>query len=176
MFLTTDMFFIHWTSSFKVSARIKINSILWFSFRLHLKSHPHSELKRHLPFLRKSVRCTVCSSPNVTYLNDCRDIFGVWIDIANNIIAIKGWGRSTRLLRHTKMLLIPIKSLLSARYIMLWKVLHLHWANDILAACFTLRGHDMTWHVSIPLSPCPRTHPHPHPYLPSPPPLPSPSF
>ena len=24
----------------------------------------------HLPFLRESVRCTVCSSPNVTYLND----------------------------------------------------------------------------------------------------------
>ena len=31
----------------------------------------------HLPFLRESVRCTVCSSPNVTYLKDCRDIFGV---------------------------------------------------------------------------------------------------
>ena len=39
----------------------------------------------HLPFLRKSVRCTVCSSRNATYLKDCRDIFGVWIDIANNI-------------------------------------------------------------------------------------------
>ena len=25
---------------------------------------------------------------------------------------------------------------------MLWKVLHLYWANVILAACFTLRGHD----------------------------------
>ena len=25
---------------------------------------------------------------------------------------------------------------------MLWKVLHFHWANVILAACFTLRGHD----------------------------------
>ena len=24
----------------------------------------------HLPFLRESVRCTVCSSPNVTYLKD----------------------------------------------------------------------------------------------------------
>ena len=31
----------------------------------------------HLPFLRESVRCTVCSCPNVTYLKDCRDIFGV---------------------------------------------------------------------------------------------------
>ena len=31
----------------------------------------------HLPFLRESVRCTVCSSPNVTYLKDCRDILGV---------------------------------------------------------------------------------------------------
>ena len=31
----------------------------------------------HLPFLRESVRCAVCSSPNVTYLKDCRDIFGV---------------------------------------------------------------------------------------------------
>ena len=31
----------------------------------------------HLPFLRESVGCTVCSSPNVTYLKDCRDIFGV---------------------------------------------------------------------------------------------------
>ena len=39
----------------------------------------------HLPFLRESVRCTVCSSPNVTYLKDCRDIFVVWIDIVNNI-------------------------------------------------------------------------------------------
>ena len=29
----------------------------------------------HLPFLRESVRCTVCSSPNVTYLKDCRHIF-----------------------------------------------------------------------------------------------------
>ena len=28
----------------------------------------------HLPFLRESVRCTVCS---VTYLKDCRDIFGI---------------------------------------------------------------------------------------------------
>ena len=25
---------------------------------------------------------------------------------------------------------------------MLWKVLHFHWVNVILAACFTLRGHD----------------------------------
>ena len=31
----------------------------------------------HLPFLRESVRCTVCSSPNVTYSKDCRDILGV---------------------------------------------------------------------------------------------------
>ena len=39
----------------------------------------------HLPFLKESVRCTVCSSQNVTYLKDCRDILGVRIDIANNI-------------------------------------------------------------------------------------------
>ena len=31
----------------------------------------------HLPFLRESVRCTVCSSPNATFLKDCCDIFGV---------------------------------------------------------------------------------------------------
>ena len=56
---------------------------------------------------------------------------------------------------------------------MLWKVLHLHWANDILAACFTLRGHDMTWHDMFPyrfhpvleLTPTlTLTYPHPHPY------------
>ena len=28
---------------------------------------------------------------------------------------------------------------------MLWKVLHLYWANVILAACFTLRGHDCSY-------------------------------
>ena len=32
---------------------------------------------------------------------------------------------------------------------MLWKILHFHWANEILAACFTLRGHgthiDLLW-------------------------------
>ena len=31
----------------------------------------------HLPFLREIVRCTVCSSPNVTYSKDCQDILGV---------------------------------------------------------------------------------------------------
>ena len=33
----------------------------------------------HLPFLRESVSCTVCSSPNVTYmyLKDCQDNLGV---------------------------------------------------------------------------------------------------
>ena len=55
-------------------------------------------------------------------------------------IAIKGGSRPTRHLPHAKMLLIPIS-------------LHFHWANVILAACFTLRGHgihiDLLWFLSL---------------------------
>ena len=36
---------------------------------------------------------------------------------------------------------------------MFWKVLHFHWANVILAACFTLRGYgthiDLLWFLSL---------------------------
>ena len=53
----------------------------------------------HLPFLRESVRCTVCSSPNVTYLKDCRNILGVWIDIANNIKFNKQVSTSVKLMK-----------------------------------------------------------------------------
>ena len=41
----------------------------------------------HLPFLRESVRCTVCSSPNVTYLKDCRHIFCNMRDCGRSTIA-----------------------------------------------------------------------------------------
>ena len=41
----------------------------------------------HLPFLRESVRCTVCSSPNVTYLKDCRHIFCNMRDCGRSKIA-----------------------------------------------------------------------------------------
>ena len=53
----------------------------------------------HLPFLRESVRCTVCSSPNVTYLKDCWNILGVWIDIANNIKFNKQVSTSVKLMK-----------------------------------------------------------------------------
>ena len=62
-------------------------------------------------------------------------------------VSIKGGGRPTRLLPHAKMLYIPIKLFLSPGLIMLWKVLHLHRANVILATSFTLRGHNI--HIDL---------------------------
>ena len=51
--------------------------ILYISFNFTIRtSWTWRGLKTiHLPFLRESVRCTVCSSPNVTYLKDYRHIF-----------------------------------------------------------------------------------------------------
>ena len=46
----------------------------------------------HLPFLRKSVRCTVCLSSNVTYLKDFQDI-------ANNIKFNKQVSTSVKLMK-----------------------------------------------------------------------------
>ena len=44
----------------------------------------------------------------------------------NYIYNNKRGGRPTRLLPHAKILLMPIELFLSARQIMLWKVLHLY--------------------------------------------------
>ena len=43
MFLTTDVFFFLSSGHRTTMVRTDKNSILWFSFRLHLKSHPQSE-------------------------------------------------------------------------------------------------------------------------------------
>ena len=45
MFFTTDMFFYPLDIELQSVSSDK-NSLLWFSFRLHLKCHPHSQLKR----------------------------------------------------------------------------------------------------------------------------------
>ena len=41
----------------------------------------------HLPFLREGVRCTVCSSPNVTYMEDWQHIFCNMKDCGRSTIA-----------------------------------------------------------------------------------------
>ena len=46
MFLTTDMFFFFYPLDIELQhVRSDKNSILWFSFLLHLKRRPHSEIK-----------------------------------------------------------------------------------------------------------------------------------
>ena len=76
------------------------------------------------------------------------------LGIYSVFIAIKRGGRPARHLPHAKIRLVPISFFLCwVDYALEGSTFSIHWANVILAACFTLRGHgihiDLLWSLSM---------------------------